>query len=164
MIRYRIAMIISTFFLLGKIPFAPGTAGSLGGVLLLFMIGNVSVYAYILLVMGLCVLGWWSVLVSLEKANTPDPKYIVIDEVVGQAIATAPLIGAEPQNAWWWYCLSFLLFRLFDIWKPWPISWVDRLTASKHISRSGQTACIICDDVLAGLAAGICLYFSMQHF
>ncbi|MDR1032114.1 MAG: phosphatidylglycerophosphatase A [Holosporales bacterium] len=163
MIRYRIAMIISTFFLLGRVPIAPGTAGSLGGALLLFMIGSIPVCTYILLILGLCVLGWWSVLVSLEKANTPDPKYIVIDEVIGQTIAIAPLIGVGPQSVWW-YCLSFLLFRLFDIWKPWPIGWVDQLTSSKHISRFGQTACIICDDVLAGLAAGICLYFTMQYF
>jgi phosphatidylglycerophosphatase A len=156
-------MIISTFFLLGKIPFAPGTAGSLGGMLLLFMVGSIPVYAYILMFLGLFVLGWWSVLISLEKANIPDPKSIVIDEVIGQTIAIAPLIGAGSQSLWR-YCLSFLLFRLLDIWKPWPINRVDRLTSSKLISRFWQTACIICDDVLAGLAAGICLYFTMQHF
>ncbi|MDR1475499.1 MAG: phosphatidylglycerophosphatase A [Holosporales bacterium] len=162
MIKYRIATVISTFFFLGKLPVAPGTVGSLGGILLFVLIKET--YAYLLLVFGLCVVGSWSVRLSLEKADSPDPKYIVIDEVIGQMVALAPMILFHNGSSTRMYFLSFILFRAFDIWKPWPINLVDELTYRKNISGTGQVACIIGDDMLAGLAAGAGLSIIVKYF
>jgi len=78
-----------------------------------------------------------------DEPDTADPQWIVIDEVVGLWITLAVV----PLNIIW-YALGFGLFRLFDIYKPWPVSWADR-------SVPGALG-IMLDDVLAGLyAAGI---------
>jgi phosphatidylglycerophosphatase A len=76
---------------------------------------------------------------SAEKIfDTKDPGFIVIDEIMGMLVA---LIGA-PHNPLVWL-LAFFLFRLFDIWKPFPIRWID------HQVQGGVG--IVLDDVLAGL-------------
>jgi len=78
-----------------------------------------------------------------QEPNSADPQWIVIDEVVGLWIALA----AVPLN-FFWYVLGFGLFRLFDIWKPWPVRWADK-------NVPGALG-IMLDDVLAGLyAAGV---------
>jgi phosphatidylglycerophosphatase A len=72
-----------------------------------------------------------------------DPSEIVIDEVLGQLLA---LIVCQTMLE---MVAAFVLFRVFDIWKPWPVSWADQLGGT----RAQETTGIILDDVLAGLLA-----------
>jgi phosphatidylglycerophosphatase A len=99
------------------------------------------------------VAGIWATRVETFEQEDLDPGHIVIDEVVGMWIALMPLsfglwhIGAPAALfPWPGWVSGFLLFRLFDIWKPWPVSWADR--------RHGPTG-VMLDDVFAGALAGL---------
>ena len=90
-----------------------------------------------------------------KERNTSDSKEIVIDEVVGMMITYLPIIWlTDEQNnslafsGWIQPLLAFLLFRFFDVLKPWPISWVDQ-------NIKGGLG-VMLDDVLAGILAAIC--------
>jgi phosphatidylglycerophosphatase A len=80
-----------------------------------------------------------------------DHRSLVWDEFVGQWIALLPALLAP----WWAVAAGFLLFRLFDVWKPWPIAWFDR--------RVKGGFGVMLDDVIAGIFAGIVL-LSILHF
>ena len=69
-------------------------------------------------------LGVWASDVVIERLRIEDPGVIVWDEFVGQWIALLPLVIAP--RGWSCIVLGFALFRVFDIWKPWPVSWADR--------------------------------------
>ncbi|WP_025898974.1 phosphatidylglycerophosphatase A family protein [Sneathiella glossodoripedis] len=135
------AVIFCTWFWSGLSPKAPGTMGSLAalpfGYLIMELGGQLLLLQAIVLVF---VLGIWSTHVYVTKTGRQDPGEVVIDEVAGQWL---PLLiaGANPI----YYILAFLLFRVFDILKPWPISWMD-----KNIK--GALG-VMADDILAGLFA-----------
>ncbi len=108
-------------------------------------------------------LGYWAARAETRGGGDPDPAEIVVDEVVGQWIALFPLsaglwfAGVAPQVfPWPGWLGAFLMFRLFDIWKPWPVSWADR--------RPGALG-IMLDDILAGLmaAAVVSLAAALAH-
>ncbi len=145
---------IATFGFIGLLPVAAGTFGSLAALptgYLLHLAGGFPALALAtLLAYGL---GFWATRVETFESHDLDPSHIVIDEVVGQWIALMPLsaglwfAGAPPQLfPWPGWVFAFLLFRLFDIWKPGPIGWAAR--------RRGPTG-VMLDDVFAGLAAAI---------
>ncbi len=143
-LKTKTAFILGTWFGSGKAPFASGTFGSLAALPFAFL------FAYFgnwicLLTLSVIVyfIGVWSAAIIMKETNTQDPGIIVIDEVAGQwlALLTAPL---DPVS----YLIAFLLFRFFDILKPWPACWAD----SKLHSASG----VMLDDVFAGLYALIC--------
>jgi phosphatidylglycerophosphatase A len=117
---------------------APGTWGSLV-VLPVVFFGPGAAAALALLLLGL---GLWA-LKRLPEADQ-DPGWVVIDEGAGQALALAALPGA----GWLGVALAFALFRLFDIWKPGPVRWLDR-----QKSPSG----VMGDDIVAGGMAGAVL-------
>ncbi len=139
--RLHPALIFATWFWSGLSPKAPGTAGSLaalpfgfalhwyGGPLLLLQ-ASVVVFC----------LGIWCTHVYISKTKREDPGEVVIDEVAGQWL---PLLVAGTSPLY--YVLAFVLFRLFDIFKPWPISWMD-----KNIKGAFG---VMADDILAGLFA-----------
>ncbi len=140
---------------LGLAPKAPGTAGSLAGLPLGYLIYHLPQWlsistssvriALITSCLTLATLFSWFVIKKTEAAwNTHDDGRIVIDEVIGQAIPIAFLGDSIVILT-----LSFLLFRLFDILKPGPIGWADR-------SLPGAWGTLL-DDVLAGIAALLCL-------
>jgi phosphatidylglycerophosphatase A len=99
--------------------------------------------AYILVVVLAAIIGISICGVAAERLGVHDHGGIVWDEFVGLWIAMAFLPPTYVSLA-----LGFVLFRLFDIIKPWPISWLD-----KHV---GGGLGIMIDDVVAGLAAGVC--------
>jgi len=122
-------LLFLTFFLIGKIKYAPGTIASLItclAFLLLINIFNISV----ILLFTLIIFCYSFVAInnSFENFDTEDPQEIVIDEVVGQML---PLFAIPIYETLYplpkiYYCVAaFLAFRLFDIWKPYPISYVD---------------------------------------
>lgn len=100
----------------GRSPFAPGTAGTLVGVLLYFGLKNVGLLPYIILTCLVCIVGTWAAgqaEVLLAKRDSPS---IVIDEIAGYLIA----MFLVPVG-WGYIAAGFFLFRVFDILKPWPL-------------------------------------------
>ena len=147
---------ISTFFAtglgIGMIPFAPGTWGSLEGLVIALAI-NARVsdgFLWILAkALGVFLLGiYWSGR-SEAVAGEKDPGPIVIDEVAGQLLASAPCALLAGDRSWWLWLASFLLFRFFDIWKPGPIRKLQDLPGGWGI---------MVDDVAAGILAGVITY------
>ena len=142
---------IVTFCGLGLSPVAPGTVGSLGAVIL--WIATHYAYPHILTGYYLILIGFGLNLIFVPKYlknNThKDPKEVVIDEVLGQWIA----LTSAGTNLLLVF-ISFALFRVFDILKPWPINKIDQLSGSTV----KNTFSLVFDDVLAGLSAAGLLF------
>jgi phosphatidylglycerophosphatase A len=135
----------ATFFYVGKSPKAPGTCGSLAALPLAWgawTLGPVWGWAITVLVF---ITGTLGAAVVGGRSGNSDDQSIVIDEVVGILITTSIC-----RFVWWQYGLAFLLFRLFDITKPWPVSVVDR----KWKSALGT----MIDDALAAVMATAVLW------
>jgi len=98
--------------------------------------------------------GWWATAVETRGQADPDPSEIVIDEVTGLWLAFLPVsIGAAHAGValtalWPGWVTAFVAFRIFDIWKPGPIGWADR---------RGDALGVMLDDILAGVAAALCV-------
>jgi phosphatidylglycerophosphatase A len=133
-------MFIATGAGSGYLPKAPGTWGSLVGVLLWFLLRPLPLAPYCILVAGLFVLGTVAAGAAEKIVDHGDPGLVVIDEIVGQIIALTT-VPAHPL----WIILGFVFFRFFDILKPFPVGWLD-----SHIH--GGLG-IMLDDVAAGLYA-----------
>lgn len=140
---------------LGSVPRAPGTAGSLGSVALFALLfyglpGALLQIAYLFVLVWLLPLALWSTEQALQRWKTPDPQVIVIDEIVGQWLTYAGLVlsaylggtSSFPVSAGWKYLLAgFILFRAFDVMKPFPIRRSERLPGA---------AGVVLDDLVAG--------------
>ena len=146
--------IIATWFGAGLLPIAPGTWGSLAAFHFAYIIFVYS--GHYVLIMGTVALFFIGVQASnnVEKsAQKKDPRFIVVDEVVGQWIVLLPLPflyhHVDPDRFYWFFApiavVAFLTFRIFDIWKPWPINYVDK-------NVPGGLG-IMLDDVVAGIYA-----------
>ena len=133
--------LFATFFGIGLLKPAPGTWGSLAGVLLWYFLSFMHSYTYIILPVFI-LFSWLVCFKADQESDSEDSSCIVIDEVAGMLIALSLL----NHEVFMYFC-AFLLFRFFDILKPWPISWVD-----KNI-KGGLG--ILLDDLLAGLLAGV---------
>jgi phosphatidylglycerophosphatase A len=198
------AFLIATWFGIGKIPFAPGTMGSLAA-FPLFMFSHFLLclakseskfyYVYIAFLVVLFVVGQWASNVYMRKTGKEDPGEVVIDEVVGQLIvwfaafaAFSPFLGiydilygsasehsqtasleslleltSVPAIVAGYvavlipsYIVGFILFRIFDIWKPFPIRWCD-----KNIKGGFG---VMFDDVFAAVYACIALNLIVMVF
>jgi len=125
-------------------PKAPGTWGTLAAVPIYLLIQDWMLLHYVPLVVLMAVLGFWICDVAAIDLKVHDHPGIVWDEIVGFLITMI----AAPAG-WLWIVIGFVLFRIFDILKPWPIGWVD----SKVKGGFG----IMLDDILAGLMALGCL-------
>ncbi len=140
----RLIMALATGLYVGKIAKAPGTWGSLAAFLPWLLIRDLPLPTYLLVLAALFIIGFF-VSGSAEKIlDSPDAGCIVIDEILGMFITLAV---APPHPAAW--ILGFVLFRIFDIFKPFPVSWFDQ----KIHGGIG----IMMDDVIAGLYAFLCL-------
>lgn len=155
-----------TTFGVGYLPLAPGTWGSMVGVLIYLFFARLEsnfgvyflrqgwsetqvaawIHAFNLIIFLLfCLLGIWAASRAVKLLQDKDPPQAVVDEVIGQLIVFLFI----PFDAHWFYIVSgFLLFRLFDIWKPYPINSLQNLPA-------GIGVCA--DDILAGVYGGTCL-------
>jgi phosphatidylglycerophosphatase A len=124
----------------GLSPIAPGTAGSLAALFPYLLLRELRLPFYLAFLVVAFALGVWVSAYAVRKLRIADPGVIVWDEFVGQwlALALAP-------HDWKWIIIGFILFRLFDVWKPWPVSWADRTI------KGGLG--VMLDDVLAGLYA-----------
>ena len=160
----------------GYLPLAPGTWGSLVGVGLFVLLqtvllrlfffsgpGNLwnqSHVAYglatfeLLAITCVALVGVWAATRTETLSGTKDPGKVVIDEVAGQMIALVPL-GLDIRSGWWNALVAFLLFRLFDIIKPYPC---------RHLEKLPSGLGIMADDIVAGIyaALGVALIVMIQ--
>ncbi|MBX3689237.1 phosphatidylglycerophosphatase A [Dokdonella sp.] len=135
----------------GLSPVAPGTAGS-AAALLPWLILRELPWPLVLGVIALVfALGVWASKVAIARLRISDPGAVVIDEFVGQWIALLPLLFLA--HGWVWLFAGFVLFRVFDVTKPWPVSWADR-------KLKGGLG-VMLDDVLAGAYAALVLWFAL---
>jgi phosphatidylglycerophosphatase A len=130
----------------GLSPKAPGTMGTLAAIPLWWLLAQLPLTSYLIVVLIAAVVGITICGRAADQMGVHDHGGIVWDEFVGFWIAMAAL-----PITWQSVILGFVLFRLFDILKPWPISWLDKKV-------SGGFGIMI-DDVIAGLAAAAVIYF-----
>ena len=139
-----IARWFSTVFKIGYLPIAPGTWGSLAAFALWFLIiESISTITFITLIVVIFAFGIYTSSITEKDLGKKDPSVIVVDEWVGQWIALLFL----PKSLLWGL-VAFALFRLFDIWKPYPIKTLDKMSSGWGI---------MLDDVLGGIYALIVL-------
>ena len=135
----------------GAAPWAPGTVGTLAAIPFFLLMQPLALpwYGAILLVTSL--IGIYLCGKTSEDMGVHDHGGIVWDEFVGYWLT---MFAAPP--GWLWIVIGFVLFRLFDIIKPWPISWADKKVA-------GGLG-IMLDDILAGFMALVCLQILALYF
>lgn len=145
--------LIATFGGIGNLRPAPGTWGSLAALpvaLVLYLAGGP--WLLVVTTVVVCVIGYVATTAEIADSGMNDPSHVVIDEVAGQWVALWPVVfgaahaGVAVSALWPGWLAAFLLFRLFDIWKPGPIGWADR--------RIGAVG-VMLDDVIAGFFAAI---------
>ena len=147
----KLFMFIASGGYSGYLPKAPGTWGSLVGVLLWPGLAKLALTPYAIVVAVLFVIGTAAAGAAEKIMDLPDPGLVVIDEIVGQLIALA-MVPHHPVAV----LCAFLLFRLFDIFKPFPVGWLDQ-----HLH--GGLG-IMLDDVMAGIYALIVLQIGVKIF
>jgi phosphatidylglycerophosphatase A len=130
----------------GLAPKAPGTFGTLAAVPIYLLMATLTTNIYALLVLVMTITGIYICGKAAADAGVHDHGAIVWDEIVGFLI-TMFMIPLSWQSV----VVGFILFRIFDIFKPWPISFVDK--------KMGGGFGIMFDDVLAGLFALACMHF-----
>lgn len=128
----------------GLAPKAPGTFGTLAALLPWLLLAQLALPLYLAFVALAGVAGIWLCGEAARRMQSEDPGGIVWDEWVGLWIALAGL-----PLSWPWILAGLVLFRLFDILKPWPVGWLDR--------RLHGGLGIMLDDIAAGLMAAACL-------
>ena len=138
---------IATGFGSGLSPVAPGTVGSLAALLPWFALRELSWPLYVAAIAFGFALGVWACGWVVRALHVDDPGFAVWDEFVGLWIALLPLLWHPLSFAW--IIFGFILFRFFDIVKPWPVSWADR-------KLSGGLG-VMLDDVFAGIYAALAL-------
>ncbi len=144
---------IATFFWVGHLRPAPGTWGSLAALPAGYAVAYVAgFWGLVLATLTGFALGLWATAEETRGKAEHDPSEIVIDEVAGQWIALFPVVygasmmGAELYRLWPGWVAGFVLFRLFDIWKPLLVGWADR---------RGDALGVMLDDVIAGVLAAV---------
>jgi len=134
----------------GCSPWAPGTFGTLAAIPVYLLLQGTSLWMYLLITTLMFLIGIWLCGETTKKLGVHDHSGIVWDEIVGYLVTMI----AAPQG-WLWIVTGFVLFRIFDILKPWPIS-----IADKKISGGFG---IMIDDIIAGIFAFTALQL-IVHF
>ncbi|MFW6159679.1 MAG: phosphatidylglycerophosphatase A [Acidobacteriota bacterium] len=137
-----VAKVISTFFGIGYFPLAPGTLISLAAVLVYkFFLFRLSTVYFLVMLVFIFFIGVWASSIVSQVSQKDDPRFIVIDETLGQLLI---LFKLNPQ--WPLLLAAFFFFRVFDIIKPFPIKKVENFPAGWGI---------MLDDLVAALYGGI---------
>lgn len=145
--------LIATWFGAGLLRPAPGTWGTLAALPFAWALHQTGGFAALAAAtLAVSLLGWWAATVETRDSADPDPSEIVVDEVAGMWLALWPvslgaqMMGADILRLWPGWVVAFLAFRLFDIWKPGPVGWADRL----H-----NPLGLMLDDLIAGVFAAL---------
>ncbi|HXI56627.1 MAG TPA: phosphatidylglycerophosphatase A [Polyangia bacterium] len=134
--RQRLAHVLAVWFGCGHVPIAPGTAGTVGAIPLYLLLrphGPLAVFGAAVIV---TIVGIWASGIVERRLGTKDPQIVCIDEVAGVL-----LTWVAAPSTWRGLLVGFVLFRLFDQWKPWP---------ARRAERLGGGAGVMLDDVVAG--------------
>ena len=136
-----------TFFFIGKIKYIPGTLASFFACIFFFLLVNAFNFTVVFfIVLIFYIYSFFAINNSFDEFKSEDPQEIVIDEVVGQMLVLLAIPIYEtlyPLPVIYYYFGSLFLFRLFDIWKPYPVNYVDD-------NVSGSLG-IMLDDILASI-------------
>jgi phosphatidylglycerophosphatase A len=141
--RITLARWLATWFGCGLSPRAPGTVGSLGAVPLHLLLATTPAPVHAAAALLVAGVGIWAAQHYATDCGEVDPQRVVIDEVAGTVIAMG-MVRAAPLGV---QCAALVAFRVFDIWKPWPIRRLE------HLRPIGVG--IMFDDLLAGVMAGL---------
>ena len=137
-----ISKIFCTGFGVGKIPFFPGSLASLSILPIIWVIKNNQSTEFFLIVIAIyLIISYFFIKVCISNQSNKDPSYIVVDEHLGQAVT---LLFCD--EVFIEYLFAFLLFRFFDILKPFPINYFDNIK---------NPFGVIADDILAGIISGL---------
>lgn len=148
-LKEKIAEFLATGFYVGKIPVAPGTIGTLVAIPIMFIYWNKGILPQIFITLSIFFIGLWaSTVVVGEKKE--DPDYVVIDEIAGYMVS---MIGV-PFNPLY-LAIAFVLFRLYDIFKPPPIKKFEELSSGLGI---------MADDIVAGLYVLVIMQILIHFF
>ena len=147
-IRGKAALVLSTWFGAGLVPGAPGTAGTLAGLPLVLIFKCFGSIYEALVLFAFVLLSIWAADRSYRLLGREDPPEVVIDEVAGYLLALFLL-----PATWVTISLGFLLFRVFDIWKPFPIKRLEVIKGGPGI---------VLDDLMAGLYANLIMRIALQ--
>jgi phosphatidylglycerophosphatase A len=139
----RLAVWFATAGPAGYSPIAPGTAGSVVGVLIYLAAWRASLNQQLLVLLVITATGIWAADVAARHFGKGDPSHVVIDEVAGQLLTFAGLSLGGPG-----ILVGFLLFRLLDIIKPWPARQLESLHGGLGI---------MADDLMAAVYANLLL-------
>ncbi|WP_457623682.1 phosphatidylglycerophosphatase A family protein [Persephonella sp.] len=151
--KVMFAYIFSTGLYAGKIPIAPGTIGTLVGLIPILIYwtkgGSYMLINQISITLAVFFIGLWASTVVVETFKEKDPEYIVIDEIAGYMVA---MIGIEPT--WQNLLIAFIIFRIFDILKPPPIRFFERLPSGLGV---------MADDVIAGIYTLVIMHLLVNY-
>jgi len=139
----KLALVLSSGFGLGLLPVMPGTFGTLAGLPLAIALARLGPMAGAYVLFFFVLLAVWVSERSARALEKEDPAEVVIDEVAG-LLLTLFLLPATGLNL----CLGFILFRVFDILKPYPAGRLEKI---------GGGAGIVLDDLVAGIYANVCI-------
>jgi phosphatidylglycerophosphatase A len=141
------AELIATWFGCGLAPKAPGTFGALGALAVAWPLASFYGWAgwhFAAAAIAVSIPGIWAASQVERASGREDPQRVVVDEVAGQWLTLAAL----PAGDWYWWLAALLLFRIFDITKPFPVRQLERLPGGLGV---------IADDLMAGLWASAIL-------
>ena len=157
----KINSLFVTMFGIGKLPKIPGSYASLATVILLYILFHIfSVRAdtFLFFLVAIFIISLFAVNLFIKDLSNKDPKEVVIDEFIGQSIPIclyeiAHVEQTDPSRVLTFYFIMFILFRIFDISKPYPVSYYDR--------NFKNSFGVLMDDVCAGLYVVVILVFYM---
>ena len=150
----KLNKLISTFFYTGFLRPAPGTWGSVAGMILAFILLNtIDLFTFCFILLFTTLVVFWATKNYIQhNSEKSDPSEVVIDEVIGQWIAVLPIgftlkvTEFSNKELWLVWLWAFVSFRFFDIIKLGLVDWADNL---------GGALGVLLDDILAGIAAGL---------
>ncbi len=145
--RNRLILFVAQGAYSGRSPFAPGTAGSVVGVLLYLLLAGLSPAGYLAACMVMIAVAIATAHEAEKLLGTKDPGVIVIDEIAGFLVSMILV-----PRGWAWIAAGFFLFRFFDVVKPWPVKRLQDLHGGPGI---------VLDDVGAGIYTNIVLQLAV---
>ena len=148
--KKRISELVVTGFFTGYVPWMPGTLGTLIGVVLYILLSPHAVLFYLfiplMIILSVPLSGYAEKHIFKEKAS----QHIVVDEILGYLVTMVTFSFDGSLESWKYLTMGFILFRVFDIWKPYPIK--------KSRNLEGGVG-IVMDDILAAVYANLFLQF-----
>ena len=145
----RLAWVVATWFGCGSVPKAPGTMGTLGAIPLYLLVARGGRPGVAIAALAVTAVGVWAASEVARDLGRKDPQVVVVDEVAGMLVTMLPMASVSPRPI----LIGFLLFRLFDITKPWPVRRFEALPGGWGIVMDDVVAGVFGALVMAGLRA-----------